>query len=97
MQQQRQDLGALLQRHDFLARAAIKLVLLGARLAHDDRIDDFQMRRVGGQRQMHLVAVELAVRRGAEMVLHVARTFDVVGCEGAALELVEDRAVRLAP
>ena len=32
----------------------------------------------GGQRQMHLVAVELAVRRGAEVILHVARAFDVV-------------------
>ena len=79
VQQQRQHLGAFLQRHDLLAGAAIDLVLLGARLAHHDGIDDLEMRRVGGQRQMHLVAVELAVRRGAEMVLHVAGTLDVVG------------------
>ena len=45
---------------------------------------------------MHLVAVELAVRRGAEVILHVARAFDVVGRGRAALELVEHRAVRLA-
>ena len=95
MQQQRQHLGALFQRHDLLARAAEDLVLLGARLAHHDRVDDLEVRRVGGQRQMHLVAVELAVRRGAEMVLHVARALDVVGGVGTALELVEDRAVRL--
>ncbi len=45
VQQQRQHLGAFLQRHDFAARAAGELVLLGARLAHHHRIDDFQMRR----------------------------------------------------
>jgi hypothetical protein len=72
-----------------------KLVLLGARLAQHHRIDDLEMRRVGGQRQVHLVAVELAVGRGAEVILHVARAFDVVGREGAALELVEHGAVRL--
>src|SRR4029077_7553369 len=44
---------------------------------------------------MHLVAVELAVRRGAEVILHVARAFDVVGRSRAALELMEDRAMRL--
>ena len=54
------------------------------------------MRRIGGERQVHLVAVELAVGRGAEVILHVARAFDLVGRERAALELVEDRAVRLA-
>jgi hypothetical protein len=59
--------------------SSLALVLLGARLAQHHRIDDFEMRRVGGQRQVHLVAVELAVGRGAEMVLHVARAFDVVG------------------
>src|SRR5690606_38274137 len=30
------------------------------------------------------------------MVLHVARTLNIVGVEGAALEFVEERAVRLA-
>ena len=72
------------------------LILLGAHLAEHDRIDDFEMRRIGGERQVHLVVVELAVRRGAEMVLHVARAFDLVRRRRAALELVEDRAVRLA-
>ena len=55
------------------------LVLLGARLAQHDRVDDLEMRGVGGQRQVDLVAVELAVGRGAEVVLHVARALDVVG------------------
>ncbi len=54
------------------------------------------MRGVGGQRQVDGVAVEGAVGRGAQMVLHVARALDVIGLEGAALELVEDGAVRLA-
>src|SRR5690606_33541057 len=56
----------------------------------------FKMRRVGGQRQVNLVAVELTVRRSAQMVLHVARAFHVVWRVGAALELVEDGAMRLA-
>ena len=87
------------QRHAPAARSidvAVELVLLGAHLAEHHRIDDLEMRGVGGQRQMHLVAVELAVRGGAEVVLHVAGAFDVVGREGAALELVEEGAVRLA-
>ncbi len=51
--------------------------LLGARLADHHRVDDLQVRRVGGQRQVDAVAVELAVRRGAQVVLHVARALDV--------------------
>ena len=70
--QQRHHHGAV------FARRAV-LVLLGARLAEHDRIDDLEMRRIGGQRQMHVVAVELAVRRGAEVILHVARALDFVG------------------
>ena len=79
------------------ARAVLvlALILLGARLAEHDGIDDFEMRGVGRQRQVHLVAVELAVRRGAEVVFHVAGTVDVVGLVGAALEFVEDGAQRL--
>ncbi len=85
------------QRHDgrALARLAAVLVLLGAHLAEHHRIDDLEMRGVGGQRQVHVVAVERAVRGSAEVILHVARAFDVVGLVGAALELVEDGAVRL--
>ncbi len=94
--QERQHPGALFERHDVAAPLVGMLVLLGARLAEHHRIDDFQMRRVGGQRQVHLVAVELAVRRGAEVVFHVAGAFHVVGRRRAALELVEDGAVRLA-
>ncbi len=45
---------------------------------------------------MHLVAVELAVGRGAEVIFDVARALDLVGRGRAALELVEDDAVRLA-
>ena len=72
------------------------LVLLGAHLAEHDGIDDFEMRRVGGQRQMDPVAVELAVGRGAEMIFDVAGAFDRVRIGRAALEFVEQRAVRLA-
>ena len=87
--QQRQHHGA------FVGRGAV-LVLLGAHLAERHRIDDLQMRRIGGERQMHLVAVELAVRRGAEVIFHVAGAFGLVRRRRAALEFVEQRAVRLA-
>ena len=84
------------QHRDALFRQVAVLVLLGADLAEHDRIDDLEMRRVGGQRQMHLVVVELAVRRGAEVILDVAGAFDLVGIGGAALEFMEQRAMRLA-
>ena len=42
-----------------------------------------------------LVAVELAVGRRAEVIFDVARALDLVGRRRAALEFVEDRAVRL--
>ena len=86
VQDDRQDLGAVDIAH---------LRLLGARLAIDHRVHRLEVRRIGGQRQVHLVAVELAVRRGAEMVLHVARAFDIVGVRRIALELREDRLERL--
>ncbi len=72
------------------------LVLLGANLAEHDGIDDFEMRRVRGQRQMDLVVVELAVARCAEMVFDVAGALDRVRVGGAALEFMKQRAVRLA-
>ena len=53
MDQQRQDVQAIV--------AAAALILLGADLAEDNGIDDFQMRGVGGQRQVDIVAVK---RRG---------------------------------
>ncbi len=37
---------------DLVARGVAALLLLGADLAEDDRVDRFEMRRVGGQRQM---------------------------------------------
>jgi hypothetical protein len=87
MQQQRQHLGALF---------VVMLVLLGAHLAEHNRIDDLEMRGVGRQRQVHLVVVELAVARCAEMILHVARTLDFIRRRRAALEFVEQGAMRLA-
>jgi hypothetical protein len=78
---------------------AVLVALVGhrrPRLAEHDRIDRFQMRRVGKQRQMHPDVVELAVRRGAEMVFDVARSADVRRVGRSAGEFVEDGPVRLA-
>ena len=53
-----------------------ELILLGAYFAEHHRIDDLEMRRVGRQRYRWIpVAVELTVRRGAEVILDVARAF----------------------
>ncbi len=82
--------------HGALVRLGVVLVLLGAHLAERHRVDDLEVRWVRRQRQMHLIAVELAIGRRAEMVLHVAGAFDFVGRRRAALEFVEQRAVRLA-
>ena len=71
------------------------LVLLGAHLAEHHRVHRLEMRGVGRQRQVDDVAVELAVGRGAEVVLHVARAVHVLGLRGAALELGEQRGVGL--
>ncbi len=81
------------QRQHLRARRITHLRLLGADLAEHHRVDRLEMAGVGGQREMHGIAVELAVRGGAEMVFHVAGALDLVGLVAAALELVEDRAV----
>ncbi len=86
VQQDRQHLGAL----DVAA-----LRLLGADLAEHHRVDRLEVARVGGEREMDGVAVELAVARRAEVVLDVAGALDLLGLEAAALELVEDRPVGL--
>ena len=89
MQQQRQNRAAI------IGRAAM-LVLLRADLAQHHRVDDFKVRGVRRERQMDVVAIESAIGRRAEMVFHIARAFHVIGREGAALELVEQSAMRLA-
>ena len=71
MDQERHHHGAVVGR-------GAELVLLGAHLAEHHRIDDFQMRRIGGERQMHRVVIEFTVRRGAEVIFHVAGAFDGV-------------------
>ncbi len=84
------------ERQHHRALGVVELVLLGAHLAEHHGVHDLEVRGVGGQRQVDVVAVELTVGRGAEVILDVARAFDVVRLEGAALELVEDGAQRLA-
>ena len=64
--------------HGAVFRRGAEMVLLGAYLAEHDRIDDLEMRRIGGERQVHLVVVELAVGGGAEVIFHVARALDLV-------------------
>ena len=83
--------------HDARALGVALLGLLGAHLAEHDRVDRLEVRRVGGQAEMDALAVrQLAVGRGAEMILDVARAQHVVG-RGSALELGEDRRYRACP
>ncbi len=82
--------------HHARALGVALLHLLGAHLAQHDRVDGLQMGRIRGQAEMHLLAArQVAIGRGAEVVLDVARAQHVVG-HGGALELGEDRGVRLA-
>src|ERR1700730_4086832 len=87
MNEKRQNFGAL---HEI-----VQLVLLGAHLAENDRIDDLKVGWVRGQRKMDAVVVEVAVGGGTEMIFDVARAFHIVWGEGAALELIENRAMWL--
>ena len=86
VQEHRQDLGAVVVAH---------LRLLGADLAEHHGVHRLEVRGVRGERQVHGVAVEVAVRGRAEVILDVARALHVLGLEGAALELIEDGAVGL--
>ena len=58
----------------------------------DHRIDDLQMRGIEGQRDMHIAARRLQVRRKSFVVLHVAGAEDLV----LTLELGEQFSRRLA-
>ncbi len=80
-------------RHDLAAVLIVTLVLLGACLTQHHRIDRLEMRGIGRQREMDDLAVELAVGRGAEVILHVARAAHLLGLRGAALKLGEQRGV----
>ena len=85
------------QRHDGGAFALVlMLVLLGAHFPQYHRIHNFKMRGIGCQRQMHGIAVKHAVRRGAQMIFHIARSLDILGRIRTAFEFVEDGTMRLA-
>jgi hypothetical protein len=82
--------------HDPGALDIALLPLLRPDLAHDDGVHGLEVRRVGGEREMHLAAVgQDPVGRGAEVILDVARAQDVVAA-GRTLELAEDRGIGLA-
>ena len=83
------------QPHDFFTFTIVFLALLGAHFAQADRVDAFQVRWVGGQRQVHRAAVKHAVRGRAQVVLHIAGPTDVFRARRASLEFMEDRLKRL--
>ena len=65
-------------RHHLLAGIVANDRLNGAHLAQHDRIDRFEVGRVGHEGQVHLVAIELAIGAGAEVIFHIARTAHIV-------------------
>ncbi len=81
---------------DLISLGVLALLLLGADLAEDDRVDRFEMRGIRLQRKMDEIAVEAAVARRAEMVFDVARALHVLGIDGIALEFREHGGERLA-
>src|SRR5262249_39356834 len=88
MNEERQNFRAF---HDIM-----QLVLFGAHLAENNRIDDLKVGWVCGQRKMDSIAVEVPVGGGAKMIFDVARAFDIIRRKGAALEFVENGPMRLA-
>src|SRR5690349_9057361 len=88
MDQQRQDGRSLVP--------VFTLILFRANLSKYNRIRNFKMGRICGQRQMHLMTVEITIGRCSEMILHVAGALDLIGNEGSALEFVEDCTMRFA-
>ena len=76
------------------AFCVVALVLFGPRLAQNHRVDRFKMAWVGGERQMHSIAIKFSIRRGTEVIFDIARTVHIFGFERATLEFVENRAVR---
>ena len=85
------------ERQDGVALDVALAGLAGSALPSTPRIDRFEVRRVGQQRQMDLDAVELAVRRGAEVIFDVARAADVLGLVGAAGKFVRRWRDRACP
>ena len=74
------------ERHHLVAVVVAAPVLAGAHGTGDHRRDDFQVRRIERQRQVHLAARRHDVGGEALVVLHVAVA---VGLRHRALELVE--------
>src|SRR3546814_21098381 len=81
---------------DLAAVLVAALGLLRADLAEDDGVDRFQVTGVGDQRHMDADALELPVRRGAEVIFYVARAADILRIGRAAGEFDEDDAIGLA-
>ena len=88
------------ERHGAGAVHVAQVVLLRARLALDDRVDGLEVRRVGDEREVHVLAGVRRARVGhAQVVLDVARARKVLLVRVRrrhALELVEDLLHRLA-
>jgi len=85
-----------------LAAAVSVHVLLGARHAQDDRVDELQVAGIGGERDPDRVpGAERIVPRGAVVVLHVPRAGighpERASRRRALLELGEDLRVRTPP
>src|SRR5882724_10437470 len=60
------------QRHPALALGVTRAVLLGARAAERNRVDEFQMAGIETQREMNFLAVSSCpIRAVAQMIFHV--------------------------
>ena len=78
------------QRQNTDAFLVFPLFLLGAGLAEHHRIDDLEMRGIGGQGKMDIVAVKRPVGGRTQVILDITRSLNFVWRCRTALEFVED-------
>ena len=55
------------------------LLLFGSDTPNDNRINNFQMRRIWCHRQMHINLVKFAIGRRAHVIFHITRTTNIFG------------------
>ena len=82
-------------RNDLVALRVVATLLARAHRAFDDRIHDFQVRRIERERDVHVARRRANVGREALVILHVARTLHVVRVV-VTFELGEQHLRRLA-
>ena len=83
------------RQHLFVLVEIVTNGLLRAGLAQHNRVNRFEVGRVGDERHMHFDPVKLAVCAGTQVIVHVARAADILRTRRSAGKFVEDHSVWL--